>query len=164
MSTLPFATRRALKQDILDDNNQLVRRGVSAKVKADFQKVAHAFKTAGNTIKREAKKIVNKVVTGVKHVAKVIVADAKKVGKFLATTGKEIAKVATKAYSVALQIGSKIANFIPVVGKAVSKAMDGESKVVNFISDKIKAPESKAATKALHFLNKAKGGLDFVPR
>ena len=89
-----------------------------------------------------------------------------KVEKFLRTTGKEIAKVATKAYSAALQIGSKLASGIPGVGKVISKAMDGESKLVNLVSDKIHIPDqdmSKAARKALHYLDKGKKVLDHIP-
>ncbi|KAF8816860.1 hypothetical protein BYT27DRAFT_7237789 [Phlegmacium glaucopus] len=102
----------------IDDDNELVARKVSAKVKAAFKKVGAAFKKVGSVIKKVAK-------VGLK-----IVADAAKIA---ATAVKAIPGIGT-AVSGALKAVSKVSdvvsNAIPAkLGDKMNKGM----KVLNTI-------------------------------
>ena len=79
---------------------------------------------------------------------------AKKVGNFVKTTGAKIAKFGLKVYATATKIGSRIANFIPVIGKPLSKAMGVASKVANVASDAIHVSLGKKLDKGMNIMNK----------
>ena len=78
---------------------------------------------------------------------------AKKVGKFIQTTGGKIAKFGLKIYATATKIGSRLANFIPGVGKGISKAIDAASRVANFISDKIPVKLGKKLERGMKIMD-----------
>jgi hypothetical protein len=79
---------------------------------------------------------------------------AKKVGNFVKTTGAKIAKFGLKVYATAASVASRVANFIPGVGKGISKALSGVSKVADFASDKIHANLGKKLEKGMNVMNK----------
>lgn len=77
-----------------------------------------------------------------------------KVGNFVKTTGAKIAKFGLQVLSTATSIASKVAKFIPVVGKVVSTALKAESKVEEIASDAIHVQLSKKLTTGISVLKK----------
>jgi hypothetical protein len=77
-----------------------------------------------------------------------------KVGHFVKTTGAKIAKFGLEVVSTAASIGSKIAKFIPVVGKAVSTALNVESKVTGLASNAIHVDLGAKLDKGMQIMNK----------
>lgn len=89
---------------------------------------------------------------------------AQKVGHFIKTTGAKIAKVGLKIWSTATKALSKVAQFIPVIGKPLSKAMDGASAVENKVSDSIHVKLGKKLDKAMHRMDKGQKVMGYIPR
>ena len=89
---------------------------------------------------------------------------AKKVGHFIKTTGAKIAKVGLKIWSTATKAISKVAQFIPVIGKPLSKAMDGAATVENKVSDSIHVKLGKKLDKAMHRMDKGQKVMGYIPR
>jgi len=129
---------------------------VGSGVKNVAQKVGSGVKNvaqkAGNGIKNVAQKIGN----GVKTAAKVAGNGLKTAGKWVKDNGAKIAKVGLKAVSTYWSVGSKLANFIPGVGKTLSKGLKAGSAALDLGSNAIHADVSGGG------LGKAMGIMDKI--
>jgi hypothetical protein len=145
-------------RDISNDmDDQLVRRGLGAKIKKAFQKVGGAikkgFQKAGNAIKHVAQKVGSGIKTA-----------AKKVGHFVKTTGAKIAKFGLKVYESVGNVVGHVASFIPGVGKPIQAAIKGATKVAGVISDHIHVNLGKKLEKGMNVMNKANKVMSYIPR
>jgi len=130
------------------ENIILVRReSVGAKIKHAFQKVGKGIKKGFEKVGAGIKKAAKKVGEGVKTAAK-------KVAKFAKTTGAKIAKFGLEVVSTAESVASKVAKFIPGVGKPISAALTGMSKVTGLASDKIHANLGSKLQKGMDVMKK----------
>ena len=88
---------------------------------------------------------------------------AKKVGTFMQHTGSKIAKFGTMVYSTVTQAASKVAGFIPGVGKPIGQALAGVSKAAGAISNKIHANLSPKLQKGMKVMRTANKVMGFIP-
>ncbi|KJA15299.1 hypothetical protein HYPSUDRAFT_220112 [Hypholoma sublateritium FD-334 SS-4] len=111
----------------------------------------------GTRIKEGIKHVFHRIGEGVKTAVQ-------KVGHFVHTTGAKIAKVGLKIWSTATKALSKVAQFIPVIGKPLSKAMDAAGTIENKASNAIHANLGKGLNKAMHRMDKGQKVMGYIPR
>lgn len=70
------------------------------------------------------------------------------------TTGAKIAKFGLKVISTVQSVASKVAKFIPGIGKPISAALNGASKVSNLASNKIHVSLGKKLDKGMKIMDK----------
>jgi hypothetical protein len=167
-SESPTAGLTSDNNDFSEWDNHLVRRGLGAKIRAGFKKLFNGIKHVAQKIGSGIKKVAQKVGSGIKKVAQKIGSGikkaAQKVGHFIKTTAGKVAKFGLKVISTIENAASKVASFIPGVGKIISKGLEAESKLTGFISDKIHANLGKKLEKGMKVMNIADKVMKFIPR
>ncbi|KIK03977.1 hypothetical protein K443DRAFT_676296 [Laccaria amethystina LaAM-08-1] len=115
-------------------------------VKAGAQKVKNGFQKVGNTVKSGIQKAGSAIKKGVRKVGGAIKAGAQKVkqglqtaGKYIKKYGPTVAKIGLKFASTIGSVASRVANFVPVIGKPASKLLRLQSKGLNMASNAIHA-------------------------
>lgn len=119
---------------------------VGNKIKHAFHKVKQAFHHAGQKIKqgfqhagKKIKEGFQKVGHALKHAGHKIKEGFVKAGHWIKENGAKVAKFGLKVISTVASVASKVAKFIPGIGKPISTALDIGSKLTNLASKHIHA-------------------------
>jgi len=159
MSTLPFATRLTLQQDISNtmvDDGQLVRRSLASRTKAIFHKAKVGLEKIGHGIAHAAKTVAKAVKHEAIMVGKTIVKGVKKAVNFVKTTGAKIVKFGLEVYSTATHLVGKALHALPGIGQSIGKVLDGASAAADAIQKHIKVHLSNKLEKGMKIMEKIK--------
>jgi hypothetical protein len=80
------------------------------------------------------------------------------------TTGAKVAKFGLKVLQSVDGVASKVASFIPGIGKPLSKAIEAESKIAGFVSDHINVKLPDNLEKGMKVMEKANKIMEYIPR